>query len=138
MGGSLFYFLFLICFVTRRWVWVLKMEIKNNFFQNRLTNMYYNVIIVLSNKTKLKTGGKKMFRIGYDSYMRDAKTKEQYIAAEIALCLEQSGELPTIEDLEHAYIDGWNEEFIKKFGKVTENDIYTCLFNILKNFLKTS
>ena len=77
-----------------------------------------------------------MFRIGYDAIMRDAQTKEQYIAAGIALCLEQTGELPAMDELCTVYVNGLDEEFTAKFGSVTRGDIYACVANILNDYLK--
>ena len=76
-------------------------------------------------------------RIGYDVAARDAKTPQQYIAAQIALCLEQTGELPTMDDMHAAYIMELDEEWRDRFGSgagkwVTEDHIYRWLFDILK------
>lgn len=71
-------------------------------------------------------------RIGFDAAARDAKTPQQYIAAQLALCLEQTGCLPDVDEI----IDMLNEdgEFEVKFNNswpANEEFVYKWLMDIL-------
>ena len=72
-------------------------------------------------------------RIGFDAAARDAQTPQQYVAAQMALCLEQTGCLPEVDEI----VDYLNmdDEFAVKFRNqlpVTEDRVYKWLMAILK------
>jgi hypothetical protein len=78
-----------------------------------------------------------MYRNVWEKAQLEAKTKEQYILAGIGWTLDDTGELPDVDEmLEYYGVDGLDEMYVSRFTPITRTDLEKMLTKSLLKMLK--
>lgn len=73
----------------------------------------------------------------WEKVQLEAETKEQYILAGIGWTLDDTGELPDVDEmLEYYGVNGMDEEYASRFTPITRTDLEKMLTKSLLKMLK--